>query len=100
MLMFTTHFTSDFSDGCASNPCYNSGNCTDVVGTDISNDDPYSFTCACQPGFMGDQCEIRINECEEDPCGDDSDMCIDNYMSVESVFCRSEFYNNMVNGEH
>ncbi len=36
-------------DECASRPCQNDGVCVDQVG---------SYTCACPPGWTGNQCEI------------------------------------------
>ena len=35
-------------DECSSFPCQNDGNCTDDVD---------SYTCECQPGFWGVDCE-------------------------------------------
>ena len=35
-------------DECASDPCFNGGQCTDGINT---------FTCMCEPGFEGFVCE-------------------------------------------
>ncbi|WAR18619.1 FBP1-like protein [Mya arenaria] len=44
---------------CASGPCQNGGVCKDGVNT---------YTCTCQPGFAGNNCEIDVNECVSLPC--------------------------------
>ena len=36
---------------CGSNPCENGGTCTDV---------PNGYTCACQSGYTGDECQTGI----------------------------------------
>ena len=36
-------------DDCAADPCLNGGTCTDGVN---------EYTCACAPGFTGDECQI------------------------------------------
>ncbi len=36
-------------DECASNPCQNGGAC---------NDDVNGYTCSCEPGYEGIECEI------------------------------------------
>lgn len=36
-------------DECASDPCMNNGTCVDKVA---------SWSCACQPGYTGLQCQI------------------------------------------
>ena len=46
-------------DHCAPGPCKNSGTC--------HNKQTY-FTCECQLGFMGDHCEINIDDCASSPC--------------------------------
>ncbi|XP_067942878.1 uncharacterized protein [Watersipora subatra] len=82
-------------DGCSSSPCYNGGNCSDVVGAAVTTD-PYAFTCDCPEGFSGDQCEIRNDECLELACGDYA-FCLDDYSSINSVFCISIYFQIYVN---
>ena len=41
-------FTEEI-DECASNPCANDGNCTDVVN---------GYTCDCVAGYTGSMCEV------------------------------------------
>ena len=40
-------------------PCLNDGMCTDLVN---------NYTCKCQPGYRGRNCEIDIDYCEENSC--------------------------------
>lgn len=69
-------------------------------GTDLDEGDgPYSFMCQCLPGFHGDLCEKRVDECATQPCGDNSLKCINDYTMADSVYCLSKFYHNMVNGK-
>ncbi|CAH1270698.1 CSMD1 [Branchiostoma lanceolatum] len=61
-------------DRCDPNPCQNEGACNDVAD---------SYTCECEAGFEGDQCEINIDDCTPDLCknggvctdGDNSFLC-------------------------
>ncbi|XP_075038685.1 protein crumbs homolog 1 isoform X2 [Mixophyes fleayi] len=39
--------------------CYNFSNCTNEQGI---------LGCSCQPGFVGNRCEIDVDECESNPC--------------------------------
>lgn len=50
-----------------SSPCLNGGKCFDTYG---------SYTCECQPGFGGNNCENIVNECLSQPCGS-LGTCID-----------------------
>ena len=44
--------TADINE-CLSNPCINSGNCTDLVN---------QYTCSCVAGYTGTNCETGICE--------------------------------------
>ena len=43
-------------DLCSNNPCQNGGSCEDS-GNGVR------YTCICQPGYTGDNCETDISEC-------------------------------------
>ena len=43
-------------DLCSNNPCQNGGSCVDS-GNGVR------YTCICQPGYTGDNCETDISEC-------------------------------------
>ena len=45
---------------CQSDPCENSGQCTEPL-TDM-------YQCICQAGYTGINCEVDIAECASDPC--------------------------------
>ena len=45
-------------DECASSPCKNGGNCTDLIN---------GFECHCQPGYKGKFCQTDIDECALQP---------------------------------
>jgi len=47
------------SDDCLSAPCQNGATCID--GNRF-------YTCVCLPGFIGDECDINVNECASSPC--------------------------------
>nr|XP_039261757.1 uncharacterized protein LOC120337916 [Styela clava] len=53
-------FTLDLDDPCMSSPCQHDGICESVVGTE--------YICDCMCGYTGKNCEIDINECENNPC--------------------------------
>lgn len=44
---------------CLQNPCSNSVTCQNVPG---------SYTCVCNSGWTGQDCDIDINECLRNPC--------------------------------
>ena len=46
-------------DDCVGEMCSGNGHCVDDIN---------SFTCVCNDGFTGQQCEININECEGVTC--------------------------------
>ncbi|WAR08268.1 FBP1-like protein, partial [Mya arenaria] len=52
---------------CLSNPCRNNGVCSDQVN---------SYTCACAPGYTGDDCETEIDECSSNSCSNNG-QCTD-----------------------
>ena len=52
-----------FESTCISNPCQNGARCSDPPG---GVGDPI---CDCILGFEGDLCEINIDECASNPCG-------------------------------
>ncbi|XP_078697540.1 uncharacterized protein LOC144925427 [Branchiostoma floridae x Branchiostoma belcheri] len=45
-------------DDCASSPCVH-GTCTDGVA---------NYTCSCENGWTGDNCDQEIDDCASDPC--------------------------------
>uniref|UniRef100_A0A8W8K3F6 Fibropellin-1 n=1 Tax=Magallana gigas TaxID=29159 RepID=A0A8W8K3F6_MAGGI len=53
-------------DDCFSSPCIQ-GTCIDQLR---------SYTCQCQPGYTGTNCEIDVDECQSSPCihGNCSDL--------------------------
>ena len=40
-------------------PCLNGGTCNDISG---------GYSCNCAPGYIGDNCEMELNECLSLPC--------------------------------
>ena len=67
---------------CEGDPCRNGGYCIDGMNT---------FTCVCQPGYTGVECETNINECAEvpSPCAENAG-CSDTPGSFECK-CLSGF---------
>ena len=51
-------FTSVDINECTSSPCVH-GTCSDEVN---------EYSCTCDAGYKGDQCEEDINECSTTPC--------------------------------
>ncbi|XP_029469413.1 neurocan core protein [Rhinatrema bivittatum] len=54
-------------DPCENNPCLHGGTCQ-------INDSLYS--CSCEPGFTGENCEIDLDDCLPNPC-QNGGTCID-----------------------
>ena len=46
-------------DLCATDPCMNSGTCTDLGTT---------FECACSADYTGERCESLVDPCDSTPC--------------------------------
>jgi len=46
-------------DPCDSDPC-DHGTCTNVPGD--------TYSCACNPGYTGTDCDVNIDECLDNPC--------------------------------
>ncbi|OQR79147.1 protein crumbs-like, partial [Tropilaelaps mercedesae] len=46
---------------CSSAPCANGGRCH-------ASEDGESYDCICQPGFIGKNCETKVNNCGSAPC--------------------------------
>ncbi|KAM8904587.1 uncharacterized protein AB9W97_008187 [Spinachia spinachia] len=64
----TNEFWNIYYDGdaCVSTPCVNQGVCTDAIGT---------YTCYCQAGYQGFNCEIVIPELCENKNGGCEHFC-------------------------
>ncbi|XP_053381797.1 sushi, von Willebrand factor type A, EGF and pentraxin domain-containing protein 1-like [Mercenaria mercenaria] len=56
----------DDFDNCVSSPCLH-GMCTDAL---------QGFTCTCEQGYLGTQCDINIDDCETNICMNNA-ICID-----------------------
>lgn len=41
-------------------PCKNGATC--------SNSGQRSYTCTCRPGYTGVDCELKLSECDSNPC--------------------------------
>ena len=52
------------TDECTSNPCQNSGACTNIIN---------GFTCACLAGYTGARCAADIGKCIHPPHDDVTD---------------------------
>ena len=57
-IWFVWFFPTDV-DECASFPCQNGGNCNNLQNR---------YTCNCNPGWDGINCQINRDECASNPC--------------------------------
>ena len=46
-------------DDCESTPCANGGQCIDDVA---------DYSCVCEQGYTGKNCQHKIDYCDSDPC--------------------------------
>ncbi|CAF3399711.1 unnamed protein product [Rotaria socialis] len=76
---------------CSSkNTCANNGTC--IVDVDIK---PFGYKCQCLPGFMGQMCEVNVDDCSSQLCR--HGQCIDKingfmckcYDGYDGIFCDS-----------
>ncbi|XP_077351669.1 protein eyes shut homolog isoform X2 [Festucalex cinctus] len=83
-------------DNCAPNPCLNGGTCVDLIDKCFcqsaytgkpTDGEIRNFTCSCPAGFMGDLCEVEVNECGSSPCHNDA-VCQD-LINSYVCHCRS-----------
>jgi len=51
--------TTMAADPCSSSPCQNNATC---------NSEGDSYTCTCESGFDGTNCENNIDDCSDNPC--------------------------------
>ena len=58
-MMNKTEILYSYIDDCASSQCQNGGTCVDGIN---------SYTCNCDAGYAGDNCETDIDECASNPC--------------------------------
>ncbi|XP_026992700.1 milk fat globule EGF and factor V/VIII domain containing a [Tachysurus fulvidraco] len=52
---------------CIPNPCKNDGEC-EVIANSRRGDVFNGYVCKCQPGFEGVNCQINVNDCDNQPC--------------------------------
>jgi hypothetical protein len=64
---------------CSNDLCFNRGNCL----VDKSNN--LGYKCNCLPYFTGPTCMINFNPCEENTCGNKSQLCITNGHSFTCI---------------
>eukprot|EP00808_Paulinella_micropora_P000798 g78003.t1 len=60
---------------CSSNPCQNGGLCKDQSG---------SYTCTCQTGWEGTNCQTNTNDCGKSACKNGG-TCVD---EVNGYYCK------------
>ncbi|XP_038050065.1 macrophage mannose receptor 1-like [Patiria miniata] len=66
---------------CAASRCLNGGNCVEPGWN--GGKEPSDFTCACQKGYSGKNCELDVDECKTASCA--SGKCVDGRGSYECV---------------
>ena len=49
-------------DPCDLSPCMNGASCNDSV---------FEYSCTCQIGFTGDNCEVNLDDCRSNSCEND-----------------------------
>ncbi|XP_071493021.1 uncharacterized protein [Diadema antillarum] len=67
---------------CEALPCENNANCTNFVDDLMTY--PRGFYCDCLTGFMGERCEVNINDCSPDSCSRNG-FCIDGIVSYSCL---------------
>ena len=61
---------------CESAPCYNGATCEDLVG---------GYECQCVEQYYGDQCELKVDNCELNNTCLNGATCVDEWMAVSCV---------------
>lgn len=69
-------------DACFSQPCTNGGQCVPEKGGTL-------FICTCPKGFVGSQCEQRVDLCELEPCMNEGQCLQDS--STFQCLCKEGF---------
>ena len=74
ILLFHWHasFCMTAIANCESNPCNNDATCEETSD---------GYSCSCQSGFTGDNCEIEEDECVSSPCAQGA-TCLDKVWSM------------------
>uniref|UniRef100_A0A673CQ13 Notch receptor 2 n=1 Tax=Sphaeramia orbicularis TaxID=375764 RepID=A0A673CQ13_9TELE len=67
---------------CKINPCKNNGHCINSPG---------SYSCKCQPGYSGHNCQIDTDDCSPSDSCLNNGTCIDD-INTFSCRCRPGFY--------
>ena len=85
----------DFNE-CISAPCQNGALCVEsgmigwAAATNTQPVAPNSYECHCQPGFVGSQCDVDIDECQSEPCfnnGSCTDSSDNNLIATTTYYC-------------
>jgi len=67
---------------CTSSPCMNGSTCMDGACTDAAC--LFQWSCVCDNGWAGEQCEIDLDECASYPCLSGT-TCIDGVFVYQCV---------------